>query len=160
MKWEKLIDAITKTKNAVDDVTEKFRSPFEVVESIEDESGESGVKAVSKEGERVGSIGLDAGPVKCKFQIEPDANSTVEIWQKNGKRGVTLRKPGNVTWEVDWEALHKFGTAKAAGLACAAGAAFGLIGWLGLTLTGKLLLKKEEADDASRALEKSSGEPD
>ena len=151
MKWEKLIDAITKTKNAVGDATEKFRSQFEI-ESIEDETGENGVKAVSKEGERVGSIGLDAGPVKCKFQIEPDANSTVEIWQKNGKRGITLRKPGNVTWEVDWEALHKFGTAKAAGLACAAGAAFGLIGWLGLTLAGKLLLKKEEA-----ALEKSSG---
>ncbi|MFQ6040196.1 MAG: hypothetical protein ACE5PV_05015 [Candidatus Poribacteria bacterium] len=154
MKWEKLIDTITKTKNALDDVAEKFHSPFEV-ESIEDDTGGSGVKAVSKGSEGVGSIGLNAGPVKCRFQIEPDADSTLEIWQKNSKRGITLRKPGNVTWEVDWEELHKFGTAKAAGLACAAGAAFGLLGWLGLTLAGNLLLKKEAADETKKALKES-----
>jgi len=62
--------------------------------------------------------------------------------------------------EVDWESLYKFGTAKAAGLACAAGAAFGLLGWLGLTLAGKLLLKKEETDDVPKALEKGSGKSD
>ena len=146
MTWEKFIDAITKTKNVVDDVTEKIRSPFEVVESIEDETGGTVVRAVSKGEKGVGSIGLDAGPVKCRFQIEPDVNSTFEIWQKNGKRGVTLRKPGSVILEVDWEALHQFGTAKAAGLACAAGAAFGLLGWLGLTLAGKLLSKREESE--------------
>ncbi|HIE27327.1 TPA: hypothetical protein EYP66_08585 [Candidatus Poribacteria bacterium] len=154
MKWEKLIDAITKTKSVIDGVAETFHPPFEV-ESIADDTGESGVKAVSKGGEGVGSIGLNAGPVKCRFQIEPDANSTLEIWQKNGKRGVTLRKPGNVTWEVDWEELHKFGTAKAAGLACAAGAAFGLLGWLGLTLAGNLLSKKDEVDETKKALEES-----
>ncbi|MBC8231451.1 hypothetical protein H8E77_18015 [bacterium] len=145
MKWEKLIDGITKTKDAINDVTAKFCSQYEI-ESIEGETGESGIKAVSKGGEGVASIGLGAGPVKGRFQIEPDANSTFEVWQKNGKRGVTLRKPESVTWEVDWESLHKFGTAKAAGLACAAGAAFGLLGWLGLTLAGRLLLKTEETD--------------
>ncbi|MFQ6044689.1 MAG: hypothetical protein ACE5PV_27875 [Candidatus Poribacteria bacterium] len=40
MKWEKLIDAITKTKNVLDEVAEKFHPPFEV-ESIEDDTGES-----------------------------------------------------------------------------------------------------------------------
>ena len=156
MKWEKLIDGITKTKDAINDVTAKFCSQYEI-ESIEGETGESGIKAVSKGGEGVASIGLGAGPVKGRFQIEPDANSTFEVWQKNGKRGVTLRKPESVTWEVDWESLHKFGTAKAAGLACAAGAAFGLLGWLGLTLSGRLLLKKEETNDNQRALKESSG---
>jgi hypothetical protein len=146
MTWEKFIDTITKTRNAVSDVTEKFCSTLEV-EPIKDETGESGVKAVSKMDESVASVGFGAGPVKCSFQIEPDANSTFEIWQKDGKRGVTLRKLRNVTWEVDWEALHQFGTAKAAGLACVAGAAFGLLGWLGLTLAGKLLSKREETDD-------------
>lgn len=157
MKWEKLIDGITKTKNAINDVTAKFCSQFEI-ESIENETEGSGVKAVSKGEKGVASIGLGAGPVKGRFQIEPDANSTFEVWQKNGKRGVTLRKPESVTWEVDWESLHKFGTAKAAGLACAAGAAFGLLGWLGLTLAGRLLLKKEETDDSQKALEESSSD--
>jgi len=157
MKWENLIDGITKIKNAINDVTEKFCSQFEI-ESIENETEGSGVKAVSKGEKGVASIGLGAGPVKGRFQIEPDANSTFEVWQKNGKRGVTLRKPESVTWEVDWESLHKFGTAKAAGLACAAGAAFGLLGWLGLTLAGRLLLKKEETDDSQKALEESSSD--
>ena len=159
MTWEKFIDAVTKTRNAVGDVTKKFCSTLEV-ESIKEETGESSVRAVSKTDASVASVEFGAGPVKGRFQVEPDANSTFEIWQKDGKRGITLRKPGSVTWEVDWEALHQFGTAKAAGLACAAGAAFGLLGWLGLTLAGKLLSKKEEVDDAPKSLEKSSSKSD
>ena len=89
MKWEKLIDGITKTKNAINDVTAKFCSQFEI-ESIEGETGESGVRAVSEDGEGVASIGLGAGPVKGRLRIEPDASSTFEVWQKNGKRGITL----------------------------------------------------------------------
>jgi len=151
MKWEKFIEAVAKTKNVVGDVTEKLNSTFEV-EPIEDKSGESGVKAVVKGEEGTASVGVGAGPVRFRFQIEPDENSAFEVWQKNGKRGVTLRNPENITCEVNWEELHKFGTAKAAGLACAAGAAFGLLGWLGLTLAGKLIFKKEAMDDNQKVL--------
>lgn len=157
MEWKKVIDTIVKAQTAIADVAETIGSRVKV-ESIEDETGEHGVKAVwtgtNEEHYPSVNINVDAGPIRCSVQTEGDTKSTFEVWQKDDKRGITLHRPKSITWEVDWEALNKFGVAKGAGLACAAGAAFGFMGWLGLTLAGKFLSKQEKERDENKALEK------
>ena len=157
MEWKKVIDTIAKAQTAIANVAETIGSQVKV-ESIEYETGERGVKAVwmgtNEEHYPSVNINVDAGPIKCGIQTEGDTKSTFEVWQKDDKRGVTLHRPKSITWEVDWEALNEFGVAKGAGLACAAGAAVGFMGWLGLTLAGKFLSKQGEEWGENKTLEK------
>ena len=127
------------------------------IEPLEDEEGAAGVKAVW-EGERGEStLNVNAPSVKGNIKTEGDTAPTVEYWQKGDKRGFALRNPRSISCELDEETFKKIETGKAAGIAIAAGAAVGLVGWCALVLAGRAALVKQEAESSSpRQLESDS----
>ena len=133
------------------------------LEPLEDEEGTVGVKAVW-EGERGEStLNVDAPSLKGNIRTAGDKAPTVEYWQKKDKRGFALRNPRSISCEFDEETFKKIETGKAAGIAVAAGAAVGLVGWCALVLLGRAALVKQEAASASpRQIESDpgSGDPD
>jgi len=138
MEWKKLIITAGKVKDTLINATEGIRTNVKL-EKVTDGVGRSVIRAVWMGESAEGKIDIDVCPFKSSISAECDGNSMFELWEKDGKRGVTLRRPKDVSLEVDWEKLNEIGTAKAAGIACATGAALGLLGWLGLTLAGKFL---------------------
>ena len=133
------------------------------LEPLEDDEGTVGVKAVW-EGERGEStLNVDAPSLKGNIRTAGDKVPTVEYWQKEDKRGIALRNPRSISCEFDEETFKKIETGKAAGIAVAAGAAVGLVGWCALVLLGRAALVKQEAESASpRQIESdpASGDPD
>ena len=131
------------------------------LEPLEDEEGTVGVKAVW-EGERGEStLNVDAPALKGNIRTAGDKAPTVEYWQKGDKRGFALRNPRSVSCELDEETFKKIETGKAAGIAIAAGAAVGLIGWGALVLLGRAALVKQEGKPSSpRLLESDSASGD
>ena len=119
------------------------------LEPLEDDEGIVGVKAVW-EGERGEStLNVSSPSLKGNIKTEGDAAPTVEYWQKGDKRGFALRNPRSVSCEFDEETFRKIETGKAAGIAIAAGAAVGLVGWCALVLAGRAALVKQKAESPS-----------
>ncbi len=119
------------------------------LEPLEDDERTVGVKAVW-EGERGEStLKVNAPSLKGNIKTEGDTAPTVEYWHKGDNRGFALRNPRSISCEFDEETFKKIETGKAAGLAIAAGAAVGLVGWCALVLAGRATLVKQESEPAS-----------
>ena len=119
------------------------------LEPLEDDEGTVGVKAVW-EGERGEStLNVDAPALKGNIKTEGDAAPAVEYWQQGDKRGIALRNPRSISCEFDEDTFKKIETGKAAGIAIAAGAAVGLVGWCALVLMGRATLIRQEAESSS-----------
>ena len=119
------------------------------LEPLEANEETVGVKAVW-EGERGEStLNVNAPSLKGNIKTEGDTAPTVEYWQKGDKRGFALRNPRSIACEFDEETFKKIETGKAAGIAIAAGAAVGLVGWCALVLVGRAALVKQEAESSS-----------
>ena len=131
------------------------------LEPLEDDKGTVGVKAVW-EGERGEStLNVDAPSLKGNIRTAGDKAPTVEYWQKGDKRGFALRNPRSISCEFDEETFKKIETGKAAGIAVAAGAAVGLVGWGALVLLGRAALVKQEAEPSPpRQIESNSASGD
>lgn len=116
------------------------------LEPLEDDEEMVGVKAVW-EGERgENTLNVNAPALKGSIKTEGDKTPTVEYWHKEDKRGFALRHPRSISCEFDEETFKKIETAKAAGIAVAAGAAVGLVGWCVLVLAGRTTLVKPGED--------------
>ena len=126
------------------------------LEPLEDDEGTVGVKAVW-EGERGESaLNIDAPALKGNIKTEGDTAPTVEYWHRGDKRGLALRNPRSISCEFDEESFRKIETGKAAGIAVAAGAAVGLVGWGILVLMGRAALTKQREDSQNGAGESPS----
>ena len=122
------------------------------LEPIEDENGIAGVKAtwVGERGESVLEINTQSW--KGKIKTEGDSAPALEYWQKGDRRGFALRKPKGISCEVDEKTLRKIVTPKAAGIAAAAGAAVGLLGWSAAALASRVAIIKRETENPSPPL--------
>ena len=94
--------------------------------------------------------------MKGNIRTAGDKAPTVEYWQKGDKRGFALRNPRSISCELDEETFKKIETGKAAGIAIAAGAAVGLVGWCALVLAGRAALVKQVEDSRNGEAEPSS----
>jgi hypothetical protein len=114
------------------------------------------------EGERgENTLEVDSPPLKGNIKTEGTAAPTVEYWQQGDKRGFALRNPRSISCEFDKETFKKIETGKAAGIAIAAGAAVGFVGWCAVVLLGRAALVKPEAEPPSpRQLESDSASGD
>ena len=102
------------------------------------------------EGERGEStLNVNSPSMKGNIKTEGDTATRVEYWQQGDKRGFALRNPRSISCEFDEKTLKKIETGKAAGIAVAAGAAVGLVGWCALVLLGRAALVKQEAEPSS-----------
>ena len=119
------------------------------LEPLEDDEGTAGVKAVWKGERGESTLNVNAPSVKGSIKTEGDTAPTVEYWQKGDKRGIALHNPRSISCEFDEETFKKIETGKAAGIAIAAGAAVGLVGWCALVLAGRAALVKTEAEPTS-----------
>ena len=119
------------------------------LEPLEDDKGTVGVKAVWQGERGEGTLNVDAPSLKGNIKTEGDTAPTVEYWHKENKRGFALRNPRSISCEFDEETFKKIETGKAAGIAIAAGAAVGLVGWCALVLVGRTTLIRQEADPSS-----------
>lgn len=118
------------------------------LEPLEDNEGVVGVKAVW-EGERGEStLNVDAPSLRGNIKTEGNTAPTVEYWQTEDKRGIALRNPRSISCEFDEQTFSKIETGKAAGIAIAAGAAVGLVGWCALVLLGRATLIRQEAESS------------
>jgi hypothetical protein len=145
MILENWVVSASKFKRAVLAVTDHLVTRVNL-EPLEDHEGTVGVKAVW-EGERGEStLNVNAPSLKGNIKTAGDKAPTVEYWQQGDKRGFALRNPRSISCEFDKETFKKIETGKAAGIAIAAGAAVGLVGWCALVLMGRATLVKQEAE--------------
>ena len=112
------------------------------LEPLEDDKEMVGVKAVWEGESGENTLNVNAPALKGSIKTEGDKAPAVEYWQKEDKRGFALRNPRSISCELDEETFKKIETAKAAGIAIAAGAAVGLVGWCALVLVGRTTLAK------------------
>ena len=119
------------------------------LEPLEDDEGTVGVKAVWQGERGESTVNVDAPSLKGSIKTEGETAPTVEYWHKEDKRGFALRNPRSISCEFDEETFKKIETGKAAGIAIAAGAAVGLVGWCALVLAGRAALIRQEAESAS-----------
>ena len=145
MALENWVVSTSKFKRALLTVTDHLFARVNL-ETLEDDEGAVGVKAVW-EGERGEStLKVDAPALKGNIKTEGDTPPTVEYWHKGDKRGFALRNPRSISCEFDEETFKKIETGKAAGIAIAAGAAVGLVGWCAVVLAGRIALVKQAED--------------
>ncbi len=148
MTLENWVVSASKVKRAFLAITDHLLTRVNL-ESLEGDEGTVGVKAVW-EGERGEStLKVNAPSLKGNIKTEGDAAPTVEYWHTGDKRGFALRNPRSISCELDEETFRKIETGKAAGIAIAAGAAVGLVGWCAVVLLGRAALVKQEAEPAS-----------
>ncbi len=160
MILENWVVSASKFKRAVLAITDHVVTRVNL-EPLEDGEGTVGVKAVWKGERGESTLNVDAPSLKGNIKTEGDAAPRVEYWQKGDKRGFALRNPRSISCELDEETFKKIETGKAAGIAIAAGAAVGLVGWGALVLLGRAALVKQEAESASsRQLESDSDSGD
>ena len=119
------------------------------LEPFEDEEGKVGIKAVWEGESGESTLNVDAPSLKGNIKTAGDKAPTVEYWQKGDQRGFALRNPRGISCEFHEETFKKIETGKAAGIAIAAGAAVGLVGWCALVLAGRAALVKQEAEPTS-----------
>ncbi len=84
------------------------------------------------------------------FRVTSGEHSVLEIWEEEGKRGLTLRSPKSISWEMNTDRSDQIANVKAAGIACAAGATLGFLVWAVLVVSGKLM---ESSSEVSNAIE-------
>lgn len=155
MALENWVVSTSKFKRALLTVTDHLFARVNL-ETIEDDEGAVGVKAVW-EGERGEStLKVNAPALKGNIKTEGDTPPTIEYWHKGDKRGFALRNPRSVSCELDEETFKKIETGKAAGIAIVAGAAVGLVGWCALVLAGRAALVKQAGDSRNGEAESSS----
>ena len=148
MILENWVVSASKLKRAFLAVTDHLVTRVNL-EPLEDDEGAVGVKAVWEGEKGESTLDVDAPSLKGNIKTEGDAAPTVEYWQKGDKRGFALRNPRSISCEFDEETFRKIETGKAAGIAIAAGAAVGLVGWCVLVLAGRAALVKQEAESPS-----------
>ncbi len=148
MILENWVVSVSKFKRALLTITDHLVTRVNL-EPLEDDDGAVGVKAVW-EGERgENTLEVDSPSLKGNIKTEGTAAPTVEYWHKGDKRGIALRNPRSISCEFDEETFRKIETGKAAGIAVAAGAAVGLVGWCVVVLMGRAALVKQEAEPSS-----------
>ena len=154
MSLENWVVSVSKFKKVVLKITDTLLTRVNL-EAIEDEKGVAGVKAVwiGEHGES--TIEVDAPSLKGNLKTEGDNAPTVEYWHRGNKRGFAVRHPKDISCEFDEKTLEKISTGKAAGVAAAAGAAVGLLGWFALFVASRAALVKQEAHSPSSTLFKS-----
>ena len=114
------------------------------LEPIKDENGIVGVKAVWVGEPGKNLIEINAQSLKGSIQTEGDHAPRIEYWQKGERRGFALGNPKSISCELDEKTLRKILTPKAAGIAMAAGAAIGLVGWFATAIASRVTLAKQE----------------
>ena len=148
MILENWVVSTSKFKSALLGITDHLLTRVNL-EPLEDDKGTAGVKAVWKGERGESTLKVDAPSLKGNIKTEGDTAPTIEYWQKGDKRGFALRNPRSISCELDKETFKKIETGKAAGIAIAAGAAVGLVGWCALVLAGRATLIKQEAESSS-----------
>ena len=145
MNLENWIVSASKFKRAFLTITDHVLARVNL-EPLEDDKETVGVKAVwtGKCGES--TLNVNAPSLKGNIKTEGDTAPTVEYWHRDDKRGLALRNPRSISCEFDEETFKKIETGKAAGIAVAAGAAVGLVGWCVLVLVGRTSLVKQVED--------------
>ena len=119
------------------------------VESIEDEEGIEGAKAVWTGNPGESTMKVNARSWKGDAKIEGDVAPIIEYWQQGDKRGFAVRNPKDISFELDRKTLSQLAMAKGAWIATIAGAGVGLLGWFLLALANRASLIKEEQEDSS-----------
>ena len=158
MNLENWVVSASKLKRAFLTITDHVLGRVNL-EPLEDGKETVGVKAVWKGERGESTLDINAPSLKGNIKTEGDTAPTVEYWHKGDKRGLALRNPRSISCEFDEETFKKIETGKAAGIAIAAGAAVGLVGWCALVLAGRATLVKqvEDSSDASESSPTRSG---
>ena len=148
MTLENWVVAASKFKRAFLAITDHLVTRVNL-EPLEDHEGTIGVKAVWEGECGESTLNVNAPSMKGNIKTEGDTATRVEYWQQGDKRGFALRNPRNISCEFDKETFKKIETGKAVGIAVAAGATVGLVGWCALVLLGRAALVKQEAEPSS-----------
>ncbi len=148
MSLENWVLSASKFKKIVLKITDTLLARVNF-ESIEGEEGVTGAKAVWVGERGESTLEVDAPSLKGNIKTEGDTAPTIEYWHQGNKRGFALRNPKNISCEFDEKTLEKISTGKAAGIAAAAGAIVGLLGWTSLVVAGRAVLVKREAEGPS-----------
>ena len=158
MNLENWVVSVSKFKRAFLTITDHVLTRVNL-EPLEDDKETVGVKAVWQGERGESTLDVNAPSLKGNIKTEGDTAPTVEYWHKGDKRGLALRNPRSISCEFDEATFKKIETGKAAGIAIAAGAAVGLVGWCALVLAGRATLVKqvEDSSDASESSPTRSG---
>ena len=158
MNLENWVVSASKLKRAFLTITDHVLTRVNL-EPLKDDKEMVGVKAVWKGERGESTLDVNAPSLKGNIKTEGDTAPTVEYWHKGDKRGLALRNPRSISCEFDEATFKKIETGKAAGIAIAAGAAVGLVGWCALVLAGRATLVKqvEDSSDASESSPTRSG---
>lgn len=155
MNLENWIVSASKFKRAFLTITDHVLARVNL-ESLEDGKETVGVKAVWKGERGESTLDVNTPSLRGNIKTEGDTAPTVEYWHKGDKRGLALRNPRSISCEFDKETFKKIETGKAAGIAIAAGAAVGLVGWCALVLAGRATLVKQVEDSRKAEVESPS----
>lgn len=155
MNLENWIVSASKFKRAFLTITDHVLARVNL-ESLEDGKETVGVKAVWKGERGESTLDVNTPSLRGNIKTEGDTAPTVEYWHKGDKRGLALRNPRSISCEFDKETFKKIETGKAAGIAIAAGAAVGLVGWCALVLAGRATLVKQVEDSRNAEVESPS----
>ena len=155
MNLENWVVSVSKFKRAFLTITDHVLGRVNL-EPLEDGKETVGVKAVWKGERGESTLDVNAPSLKGNIKTEGDTAPTVEYWHKGDKRGLALRNPRSISCEFDEETFRKIETGKAAGIAIAAGAAVGLVGWCALVLAGRATLAKQAEDSRKVEVESPS----
>ena len=155
MNLENWVVSASKFKRAFFTITDHVLARVNL-ESLEDGKETVGVKAVWKGERGESTLDVNAPSLRGNIKTEGDTAPTVEYWHKGDKRGLALRNPRSISCEFDKETFKKIETGKAAGIAIAAGAAVGLVGWCALVLAGRATLVKQVEDSRKAEVESPS----
>ncbi len=158
MNLENWVVSASKFKRAFLTITDHVLARVNL-EPLEEDKETVGAKAVWKGERGESTLDVNAPSLRGNIKTEGDTAPTVEYWHKGDKRGLALRNPRSISCEFDEETFKKIETGKAAGIAIAAGAAVGLVGWCALVLAGRATLVKqvEDSSDASESSPTRSG---
>lgn len=155
MTLENWVVSASKIKRVLLTVTDHVLARVNL-EPLKDDQETVGVKAVWKGERGESTLDVNAPSLKGNIKTEGDTAPTVEYWHKGDKRGLALRNPRSISCEFDEATFKKIETGKAAGIAIAAGAAVGLVGWCVLVLAGRATLVKQVEDSRKTEVESPS----
>ncbi|MCZ6681439.1 MAG: hypothetical protein O7E52_29850 [Candidatus Poribacteria bacterium] len=151
MSLENWVLSISTFKRAVLKITDNLLARVNL-ETIEDEKGVVGAKAVWVGERSTSTLEVNAPSLKGSITTDSDTAPTIEYWHKGDKRGFAFRNPKSISCEFDEKTLKKIVTGKAAGIAAVAGAAAGLLGWFALVVASRAALVRSEAEVSSPPL--------
>ena len=140
MKLQQILDVIQRTGDTLD----RIRSTIDSRLYLESTESKRRVSWDMEPRKQIAHLRFRSEDQEAAVRVVSGDRSAVEFWEQEGKRGVTLRAPESISWEMDAERLEHLNNAKAAGIACAAGATLGFLAWLALVAAGKLMEPSQE----------------